>query len=115
MLHVPLELFWIKPKQKHDTVTLAVEDIKNIGNKFTQSLKLEILDLSPRSLNALDRANIKTVGDLLLLSEKDLAKIRGLGPASQLEVNMKLAKNSPPRTDTTLKTGNSYNTDSVDN
>lgn len=114
-LDVPLEIFWIKSKQKHYTDTLAVEDIKNIGNKFTQSLKLKILDLSPRSLNALYRANIKTVGELLLLSEKDLAKIRGLGPASQLEVKLKLAKYSPPRTDATPKTGNIYNTDSVDN
>lgn len=50
----------------------------------------KVLNLTPRSVKALYGAKIETVGELLILIKKDLSKIRGLGPASQLEVKTKL-------------------------
>ena len=46
--------------------------------KFLDS-DIDVLDLSVRSYNSLKRANIKTVGDLLALSESDIKIIRNLG------------------------------------
>lgn len=41
----------------------------------------------------------------MLLTDKDLSKIRNLGPASLSEVKEKLAKYSPPMVDIVMKTG----------
>lgn len=48
--------------------------------------KIENLDLSMRSYNALKRAGIRTIGDLLNFSYYDLIKIRNLGRKSIKEV-----------------------------
>ncbi|HBV85537.1 MAG TPA: hypothetical protein DEF42_02480 [Desulfosporosinus sp.] len=58
---------------------------------------------------------METVGELLLLTDKDLSKIRNLGPACLSEVKEKLAKYSPPMADIVMKTGNIDETDSTDN
>jgi len=75
------------------------------GKEIARLRKEKGLTLSARSLNALYSADIETVGELLLLSEKELSKIRRLGPACRREIKAKLAPYSPPRTDTTLKYG----------
>jgi len=49
------------------------------------------LDLSVRASNCLESAEIKTVGDLVSMSESDLLKIRAFGKTSLREVKRKLA------------------------
>lgn len=66
------------------------EKCESICRRFAISPGIEILNLSPRSFNALYNANIETVGELLELSEEELSKVRRLGPASQREVRSKL-------------------------
>ena len=90
ILEVPLDVFWPKYKQKHSIDMEAVEDRDKICHQFTKSPGIEILNLSTRSFNALYGSKIETVGELLLLPEKELSKIRRLGPASQREVKDKL-------------------------
>ena len=51
---------------------------------------LEDLELSVRSYNCLMRADIKTVSDLLAISEPELMKIRNMGKTSVKEIKDKL-------------------------
>jgi len=52
--------------------------------------KIESLNLSARSFNCLDRANIKLVGELVLMSENELKEIKNLGAKSFTEIKEKL-------------------------
>jgi DNA-directed RNA polymerase subunit alpha len=51
---------------------------------------IEKLNLSPRTLNSLKRANLKRVGEILELSNEDLFGIRNFGVKSLNELNEKL-------------------------
>ena len=51
---------------------------------------IEKLNLSPRTLNSLKRANLKRVGEILELSNEDLFGIRNFGVKSLNELNDKL-------------------------
>lgn len=91
VFNVSLYVFWIKRdnlKPYKDTGMVFEFEEFSYLNEETQGL--EILNLSKRSYNALYGAKIITVGDLLLLSEKEFSTIRGLGPASQCEIKDKL-------------------------
>ncbi|MFC1861262.1 DNA-directed RNA polymerase subunit alpha [Chloroflexota bacterium] len=54
------------------------------------NINIEELDLSVRTLNALKRAGIRTVGELVLKAEKELLQLRNFGQKSKLEVVNKL-------------------------
>ena len=56
------------------------------------SLKIEHLQFSKKTFNCLNRANIKTLGQLLCCSEEDLLKIRNLGIQSLNEIKRILNK-----------------------
>lgn len=51
-----------------------------------QNESIEKLGLSTRSYNALNKANINTVGDLIRMSSKDIFKLRNVGVLSQNEI-----------------------------
>ena len=53
---------------------------------------IEKLDLSPRTLNCLKRAQINRVGEVLEMSDDDLLKIRNFGEKSLVELQEKLAE-----------------------
>ncbi len=53
---------------------------------------IEKLDLSPRTLNCLKRAQINRVGEVLEMSDEDLLKIRNFGEKSLVELREKLAE-----------------------
>ncbi|MDR0511629.1 MAG: DNA-directed RNA polymerase subunit alpha [Treponema sp.] len=54
------------------------------------STPVEELELSVRSSNCLKNANIKTIGELTLKTEDDIAKTRNFGKKSLLEIKEKL-------------------------
>ena len=61
---------------------------------------IEKLELSPRTLNCLKRAQINRVGEVLEMSDDDLLKIRNFGEKSLVELQEKLAEHgitSPAR------------------
>lgn len=58
----------------------------NITEDNMDSLKIEHLQFSKKTFNCLNRANIKTLGQLLCFSEEDLLKIRNLGIQSLNEI-----------------------------
>jgi hypothetical protein len=55
--------------------------------------RIESLDLSPRVQNALNKANIRTIGGILKMSESLLTDIKGLGVKGLNDIKLKL-KNS---------------------
>ena len=57
-------------------------------NALTQ--KVEELNLSARSFNCLDRAEIKYVGELAVMNENELKEIKNLGKKSLDEIKLKL-------------------------
>lgn len=50
------------------------------------ALTLEDLDLSVRSFNCLKRAGVKTVGDIISMTEEDFMRVRNLGKRSRDEI-----------------------------
>lgn len=81
VFNVSLYIFWIRQAKLKRNIDMNVaDDHRKIRHEFAESLGLDVLNLSPRSYNALYRAEIETVDELLLLSEKELSKIRRLGP-----------------------------------
>ena len=53
--------------------------------------RIEDLDLSSRTISALEKANIRTVGGLARKKEEDLLEIDGLGPKAIQEIKRALA------------------------
>ena len=63
----------------------------SVAPEIFQTL-IERLDLSPRTLNCLKRANISKVGEVLEMSDSDLLKIRNFGEKSLNELQDKLTE-----------------------
>ncbi len=53
---------------------------------------VEVLELSPRAINGLKRAEIKTIGELVSKTEEDLMAIKNFGEKSLDEIKEKLAQ-----------------------
>lgn len=58
------------------------------------SLPISDLDLSVRASNCLEAENVRTIGDLVRLTEEDLLAMKNFGKTSLREVTMKLAHHS---------------------
>jgi DNA-directed RNA polymerase subunit alpha len=69
------------------------EDAANEKEVDTEALKtrIESLSLSPRTLNALSNANIRTVGGLSRKREQDILEIEGLGAKGLQEIKKSLS------------------------
>ncbi len=65
-------------------------DEKEVDAEFLKT-RIETLDLSVRTVNALSNANIRTVGGLAKKKEKDLTDIDGLGAKGIQEIKKALA------------------------
>ncbi|MBY0473039.1 DNA-directed RNA polymerase subunit alpha [Patescibacteria group bacterium] len=61
------------------------------ANAEALKTRIEDLDFSPRTIAALEKANIRTVGGLARKKEADLLEIDGLGPKSIQEIKRALA------------------------
>ncbi len=68
-------------------VSLSREDDKEV-----LKIRVDSLDFSSRLLNALEKANIRTLGGLARKSEEDLLNIEGLGEKGITEIKEKLAE-----------------------
>jgi DNA-directed RNA polymerase subunit alpha len=60
-------------------------------NAEAMKTRIEDLDLSSRTVSALEKANIRTVGGLARKKEEDLLEIDGLGPKAIQEIKRALA------------------------
>jgi DNA-directed RNA polymerase subunit alpha len=71
----------------------AAADNGALSENATEVMKtrIEELELSSRTISALEKANIRTVGGLARKKEQDLMEIEGMGPKSIQEVKRALA------------------------
>ena len=73
-------------------VEVAAEAPASLENSSeVMKTRIEDLELSSRTISALEKANIRTVGGLARKKEDDLLLIEGLGPKSIQEVKRALA------------------------
>ncbi|MEY2672101.1 MAG: hypothetical protein RL687_518 [Candidatus Parcubacteria bacterium] len=73
-----------------------VSSAEGTGSEFTDILKTRIdtLDLSTRTLNALTEANIRTIGGIARKKKEDLLEIEGIGEKGINEIKKALANYS---------------------
>ena len=83
-----------KPVESHASVKeeSATESSESTGSEFTDILKTRIdtLDLSTRTLNALTDANIRTIGGIARKKKEDLLEIEGIGEKGINEIKKAL-------------------------
>lgn len=89
----PVEEVKIEKKTKAEEVEEDGDDKKD-GDDFTDVLKTRIdgLDLSTRTLNALTAANIRTLGGLARKKREDLLEVEGIGEKGITEIKKVLSK-----------------------
>ena len=74
------------------TSTHKGEAVKESVDDDSLKTRIETLDLSARTLNALSNANIRTLGGLARKKEKDILEIEGLGGKGLSEIKEMLGK-----------------------
>ena len=70
----------------------GVDRIPRVVSPEVYQTPIERLELSPRTLNCLKRAQINRVGEVLEMSDDDLLKIRNFGEKSLVELHEKLVE-----------------------
>ncbi|MDD4803897.1 MAG: DNA-directed RNA polymerase subunit alpha [Candidatus Pacebacteria bacterium] len=78
----------VKVEEKKE---VAEDDDKEVDSEFLKT-RIETLDLSVRTVNALSNANIRTIGGLARKKEKDLLEIEGLGSKGIQEIKKSLSE-----------------------
>lgn len=83
-----------KKEEKINTEETEEDDKDEKGDDFTDVLKTRIdgLDLSTRTLNALTGANIRTLGGLARKKREDLLEVEGIGEKGITEIKKVLTK-----------------------
>ena len=77
-----------KEVEKKESKDTKQDQEKDENNEFTDTLKTRIdtLDLSTRTLNALTSANIRTIGGIARKKKEDLLEIEGIGDKGIQEI-----------------------------
>ena len=87
-----LHIFTVEGAEaEFDEVPQQVVPVKQEEPDTDLSQPVEMLELSPRSINCLKAANIKTIGELISKTEKQLQMIKSFGARSLQEVQERLA------------------------
>lgn len=73
------------------TVDATATPAASIDSTEALKTRIEDLELSSRTISALEKANIRTVGGLARKKEQDLVDIEGLGPKAIQEIKRALA------------------------
>jgi len=87
VMYAQLAVFNSEISIKAPTTVERVEESPEL-KKLTQNI--DILGLSARSFNCLDRSNIKYIGEIVLMSPNDLKNVKNLGKKSYDEIVDKL-------------------------
>ncbi len=89
VMYAQLGVFNSEISIKSPTTIEKVEESPEL-KKLTQSI--DILGLSARSFNCLDRSDIKYIGEIVLMSTNDLKNVKNLGKKSYDEIVEKLSE-----------------------
>ena len=86
--------FSVFDEMKFQTISYEEEDEEQEGDKDTLLnklyLKINEIELSVRSTNCLQQANIDTIAELVIMPEPDMLKFRNFGKKSLNEIKAKL-------------------------
>ncbi|MFA5934271.1 MAG: DNA-directed RNA polymerase subunit alpha [Candidatus Paceibacterota bacterium] len=80
----------VEEKKVEEKKDVDEEDDKEVDSEFLKT-RIETLDLSVRTVNALSNANIRTIGGLARKREDDLLEIDGLGSKGIQEIKKSLS------------------------
>lgn len=79
------------PEEKSESKASVREEAKKEIDPEVLKTRIEAMDFSPRTFNALNNANIRTVGGLARKSEEDILDIDGLGTKGVQEIKKVLS------------------------
>jgi DNA-directed RNA polymerase subunit alpha len=79
-------------KEKTPELPAATEDTKNEPDPEVLKTRIETLDLSARTLQALEDASIRTIGGLVRKKKDDILALDGIGPKGVAEVETLLGQ-----------------------
>lgn len=84
----------VTPFTTTEEIVEEEEETEEKDETITELLEqsIEVLDLTPRALNGLKRAEIKTIGELVSKTEEDLMAIKNFGEKSLEEIKEKLSE-----------------------
>lgn len=89
-IHNKIKALYFLDKQPDEQGLKQIQEIlfpsDEINKANVNNIKIQSLSFSKRTFHCLDRANIKTLGELLCLSEDELLRIRNLGVQSLNEI-----------------------------
>lgn len=89
-----IKALYFLDKQPDEQGLKQIQDIlfpsDEVSSNNAHNISIESLSFSKRTFHCLDRANIKTLAELLCLSQEELIKIRNLGTQSLNEIIDKL-------------------------
>ncbi len=78
--------------EDYDPISLQGQQIEDDPQAEIREQPISILELSVRARNCLDAENIRTIGQLIEMTEPDLLELRNFGQTSLREVKRKLAE-----------------------
>ena len=94
-IHNKIKALYFLDKQPDEQGLKQIQSILFPSNEISSNnahiISIESLSFSKRTFHCLDRANIKTLGELLCLSEEELLRIRNLGVQSLNEITETLS------------------------
>ena len=94
-IHNKIKALYFLDKQPDEQGLKQIQSILFPSNEISSNnahiVSIESLSFSKRTFHCLDRANIKTLGELLCLSEEELLRIRNLGVQSLNEITETLS------------------------
>jgi DNA-directed RNA polymerase subunit alpha len=98
MIHQLKAIIGFQDKNE-DVIAQTVATTPTVDTTEVLKTRVETLDLSPRTISALEAASIRTLGGLVRKSKNDILAIDGIGPKGVEEIitlltNMNLALNS---------------------
>ena len=81
----------VKTESKSSSDDDKNDDTQSMDPEFLKT-RIESIDLSPRTINALSGANIRTIGGLVRKKEEDILDIDGLGTKGVQEIRKMLSQ-----------------------
>jgi len=79
-------------EKEHEVADEGPVSLSREDDKEALKIRVDSLEFSSRLSNALEKANIRTLGGLARKNEEDLLKIEGLGEKGITEIKEKLAE-----------------------
>ena len=74
-----------EPEPEEEIIEAAVEEVVEVDPDVLKT-RIETLDLTPRTLAALEEASIRTVGGLVKKKKDDILALEGIGPKGVEEI-----------------------------